>query len=76
MAESPLRVLRERRGLSQSEVARRCGVSRTAVRSWEEGENAPGMMRALRYAEALGITASQLQSMFDQTRGGGDAHAS
>lgn len=38
---SPLRQMRERKGLSQADVARHLGVSRQAVNMWETGTNNP-----------------------------------
>ena len=47
-----LRMLRRWNGLTQVEVARRCGVSTSSVRGWEQGRQQPGC-DARRCLEAL-----------------------
>ena len=54
-----LRSLRERRGLTQRELAEVAGVARRSIAGWESGESIrPGS--AGRLAEALGVTISDL----------------
>lgn len=55
-----IRRARERMGWSQSELARRIGVSKTAVSKWEEGTTAPNRNRIELVARALGITPDAL----------------
>jgi transcriptional regulator with XRE-family HTH domain len=51
---------RERLNISQAELARRIGVSKTAVGKWEDGVTAPKRARVIEVARALGIPADQL----------------
>jgi DNA-binding XRE family transcriptional regulator len=54
LPEPPLRrLLRERAGLSQQEVADAIGVSRPAVTRWENGLRLPRTVARARYAELL-----------------------
>lgn len=54
-----LRQLRTAQGLSQTELARRAGVSKQAISLWELSNREPGWseMKALR--RALGVTCEQ-----------------
>lgn len=64
--ESPLKRLRQQAGLTQTELARRIGVSDRAVRAWEKGEYAPTLtipqIRAL--CRELQITFEELPDEF------------
>ena len=51
---------RKVRGLSQSELAGKVGVSRQAVSKWETGEAAPDLSKLLALANALDISLDQL----------------
>ena len=53
------RKLRERAGVSQREVAEVCGVSQTAVLSWESGSKTPRGAHLERYAAVLDLLAGQ-----------------
>jgi transcriptional regulator with XRE-family HTH domain len=55
-----LRTAREQAGLTQSELARRAGVSRQLVAAAEGGLNAPAVDAALRLAQTLGTTVESL----------------
>ena len=53
------RRLAERRvalGLTQEELARRMGVSRASLVSWESGKFEPGLVRIRRLAHEIGVT--------------------
>lgn len=56
----PLRTLRERRGLSQDELARRAGVSTKTVWSVENGGRRPHPRNRLAIATALGVEIAQV----------------
>jgi transcriptional regulator with XRE-family HTH domain len=54
LPEPPLRrLLRERAGLSQAEVAEALGVSRPAVTRWESGQREPRSAVRVAYVELL-----------------------
>lgn len=55
-----VRELRERQGLSQADVARLSGLTRTQVLMLERGEQAARIVTIDAVAKALGVTASEL----------------
>jgi len=57
---STVRETRVARGISQSELARRVGISRQALSAIESGTYLPGVAVALRLAEELGTTVEHL----------------
>lgn len=57
-----LRALREERGLSVAEVARRAGTSPAAVRFVEAGERAPTIVSVEALCRALGVPLAALFS--------------
>lgn len=63
MRRAHLQAARKAANLTQEQVAERVGVDRTTIGNWERGDftPAPGEERA-RYAEALGITLSELHA--------------
>ena len=52
--------LRERRKLTQEQLASACGVDKTAVSHWETGHSAPRASRMGKVAKALGVKAGEL----------------
>lgn len=50
-----IRDARERLGWSQSELARRLGLTQTAVSYWEAGKRSPGLEELLQLADALEV---------------------
>ena len=46
---------REGLGITQTELARRLGLSRTAIYNWERGETTPSANRLREVARALGL---------------------
>lgn len=55
-----VRRLRNRLGVSQEELAARCGLHRTYVGSVERGERNVSLLNILRLAQALGCRAEEL----------------
>ena len=55
-----LRKFRERVGISQEELADRCGLHRTYVGSVERGERNISLDNIVRLANALDVSAGQL----------------
>lgn len=62
-AGATLRRLREKRNLSQSDLAGDCGVTRGAVIRWEALTCEPGAQHRAKYAAALGIKVSHLGAL-------------
>ncbi|TPE47216.1 helix-turn-helix transcriptional regulator [Amaricoccus solimangrovi] len=58
--ESPLRVWREYRGLSQAELARRSGINRVVIADVEAGRKGGSVATFKATAEALGVTIDDL----------------
>jgi len=54
-----LRVMRERRGMRQADLARQIGVSQAAVSRWEVGDTAPSTEAIHAAGFALGATAEE-----------------
>lgn len=55
-----LQFQRELRGLSQAELARRCGITRQAVNVIESGRSIPSVLTAFKLAEALDCTVEEI----------------
>jgi transcriptional regulator with XRE-family HTH domain len=51
-----LRELREKAGLTQTELAAAAGVKRDAITRWERGDREPAWSSVLSLAEALGVS--------------------
>lgn len=63
-----LREVREQRGLSQSELARRVGVSQRAISSYENGERTPAGDILVRISHVLGVSSAYLLGMTDDPK--------
>ena len=58
--ENSIRALRKERGISQEELAKRCGVTRQTVNAIENNKYDPTLVLAFRLARELGTTVDQL----------------
>lgn len=58
--ENRIRTLRKELGLSQEELARRCGVTRQTILAIEGDKYDPTLLLAFRLAAALGVTVDSL----------------
>lgn len=63
-----VRALRERAGLSQEQLAARCGLHRTYVGGIERGERNVSFSNLLRLASALGVRSSRLLADAEERR--------
>ncbi len=61
-----LRGLRTSRGLTQGDLAERCGTSISAISNFEAGNNMPTLGTLLRLAEAVDCKPSELIAVFDR----------
>ncbi len=59
-SQNQVKAERIRRGWTQSQLAERAGISRTAITAIEGGRLVPSVMAALAVAESLGCTVEQL----------------
>ncbi len=63
-SKSLLAVARERKGLTQSDLAEACGVTQATISNWETNECVPHASQWSVIAEAYEITLSRLLSHF------------
>ncbi len=67
-----LRVVRERRGVAQADLARRLGVSQSAVSQWESGDDVPSPETLHALGFALGASVEETLALASAAgRGGG-----
>lgn len=59
--ESPIRVIREHRGMSMRELARKAGIRVDQLERYEKGRNAPRADRLKVIAEVLGVDPIDLR---------------
>ena len=64
-----LRLLRERKGLRQKELADRAGIMKGKASSYETGRQYPSLETLLRILETLEVDFADLQSALDAIRG-------
>ena len=57
-----VKLLRERRGMTQAELAGKIGVSNKAVSKWETGKGLPDLSLLQPLAEALGVSLIELMN--------------
>ena len=60
MLENHLKAIREARGWSQGELARRLGVSRQTINAVETDKYDPSLPLALRMAKLFGVAVAEL----------------
>lgn len=59
-----LRAWREAAGLSQAEMARRCGKTRQSISQWENNKTSPLLQQLRTYARECGTTLDLLLESF------------
>ena len=69
-----IRRLRERKGMTQGELAQRIGVSGKAVSKWETARGLPDISLMEPLAEALGVSVMELMSGNAVTNKNGSAN--
>jgi transcriptional regulator with XRE-family HTH domain len=67
MQNELLRLAREIRGWTQTQLAEKLGVGQSTVRSWESGLRTPILQQRLRLCNLFGMTATQLGFEQDAT---------
>lgn len=58
--ENQIRVLRKEKGISQEDLARRCGVSRQTINAIENNKYDPTLGLAMRMARLLGTAVEDI----------------
>lgn len=61
-----LRIARERRGLSQREMAERIGVAKSTYSLYESGNREPGVPTIKKIADVLCVSADELLGIFSE----------
>lgn len=61
-----LRALRNRRGLTQAELASRLGMKQPMVGRWERGTFVPSLQNAVAVCEALDVSLDELCGRIDR----------
>ena len=60
MVSDRIRLLRERRGLTQSELAKQLGITRSSVNAWEQGISVPSTQYIVELAAIFNISTDYL----------------
>lgn len=68
-----IRFFREKTGISQGELARRIGVTQSAISQYENGDATPKLAIAAKLASALGTTCEALASCEMPPEKGGES---
>lgn len=58
--ENKIREFRKAKGMSQTELSEKLGVSQQTLSSWETGQNEPLTFNAICLAKLLGTTVEEL----------------
>ena len=60
MVADKIKVLREQRGMTQAELARRLGITRSGVNAWEMGITVPSTQYIVELALLFGVSTDYL----------------
>ena len=61
-----IKMLRQERGLSKTEIGKRFGVSRRAVYAWENGDKYPEIPRLIQLAQFYNVSVDCLLCLTDE----------
>ena len=61
-----IRYLRDKAGLTQSDLAKKLGISRSAVNSWEMSLSSPSLENIIEITKIFGVSADFLVSNTDK----------
>jgi transcriptional regulator with XRE-family HTH domain len=67
MIAEKIRILRTERNMSQSELARKLGLSRNGVNSWEQSLSAPSLTYLVELAKFFHVTTDYLLGLSERT---------
>ena len=60
-----IKTLREKKGMTQTQLAKRLGISRSAVNSWERSLSTPSTIYLAELSRIFGVSADYLLSLDD-----------
>ncbi|MBQ8780171.1 MAG: helix-turn-helix transcriptional regulator [Oscillospiraceae bacterium] len=63
-----IKTLREKNNMTQSQLARRLGISRSAVNSWEMSLSSPSSIYLTELSKIFGVSTDYLLSLDDKLR--------
>ncbi len=63
-----IKELREKSGLTQTELAKKMGVTRSSINGWEMGISIPSVMKLVELAMFFHVTTDYLLGMENQNR--------
>lgn len=63
-----IRYLRDKAGMTQTDLARRLGISRSAVNSWEMSLSTPSVSNIVELTQIFHVSADYLLSLSDRMR--------
>lgn len=63
-----IKTLREKAGLTQTQLAKRLGVSRSAVNSWEMSLSTPSSIYLVELSRIFGVSTDYLLSLDDRVK--------
>lgn len=63
-----IKELREKSGLTQTELAKKMGVTRSSINGWEMGISIPSIMKLVELAMFFHVTTDYLLGMENQNR--------
>ncbi len=66
MIAEKIKSLREKKGLTQSELARRLGITRSSVNAWEMGISVPSTQYIVELANIFGVSSDFLLGINDR----------
>ncbi len=63
---SKIQYLREKCGMTQTNLAKRLGISRSAVNAWEMSISTPSLANVIEMTSIFGVSADYLLSLSDK----------
>lgn len=61
-----IRYLRDKAGMTQTDLANQLGISRSAVNSWEMSFSSPSLANIIEMTQLFGVSADYLLSLSDK----------
>lgn len=65
MIADKIKILREKRGLTQTELAKQLGLTRSGVNAWEMGISVPSTQYIVELAQYFGVSSDYLLGLSD-----------